>query len=129
MSLVAGELRFLPFTIGQTNLLAGTSSEVYAPTDGHIVEILTIAQVAVTTGGTITVLTGAAGAVTVGGLTATIANGATKGSRVSDKSNLGDATRFVAKGERIQVKPTGFATAGAIDGWLVLASTNSDPAL
>ncbi len=129
MSLAAGTIQFLPFFIPQATLIANLSVELIAPDDGYITEMQGIVQVANTAAGTITVLTGTAGAVTVAGLTLPIGAAAAKGARATIKATSSSPTRFVAKGERIQVKPNAFATAGAVDGYLTFRSTNADPAL
>lgn len=130
MSLKAGALVYLQFAINQTDLLAGTSAELIAPCDGVVTGASVTVQAAVTTGGDITVLTGPAGATTVAGLTVTIADAATKGTVVSDTATVGSTTRKVSKGDRIQVVPSAaFATAGAVNGHLVIATADTSPAL
>lgn len=112
-----GGKALLPFIINQTDLLAGTSFEFVAPFDGFLDGVDGVVQVAVTTGGTLQVInktTNVAGAV------ATVANGAAKGSTFSAKATDQDATRPIKKGDRIQLKPTSFATAGAVNGYVTL---------
>lgn len=130
MSLKAGEHIAIPFFINQTDLLAGTSQELIAPVDGYLVELHTTVQTAVTTGGAITVKTGDALATTVAGLTNTIADAATVGTRLSSSATSGSASRVVSKGDRISIQSAaGFATAGAVNGFLVLATSDVSPAL
>lgn len=126
MSLLAGSKTHIGFAIDQTTLIANTSLELVSPVDGWIDTLYVGVQTAVTTGGTITVLVGT-GPTTVAGLTATIANSATKGTSASATSTAGSATRKVLKGNRIQVKPTSFATAGALWGGLVISSADTSP--
>lgn len=109
----------VPFFIDQTDLLAGTSAELLSPVAGEIIGMTTIVQAAVTTGGPITA---AVGATAVAGLSCVIADGAAKGSIVSDTATLGDATTVVTAGSRIQVIPdAAFATAGAVSGFVEIA--------
>ncbi|WP_269929937.1 hypothetical protein [Aminobacter sp. HY435] len=129
MSLKTGFRLPVAFFIPQAILIANTSVEVVAPADGYINEMDTIVQAAITTGGTLTVLTGPAGAVTVTGLSVAVANSATKGTRNNDAATGGSATRFVKKGDRIQVKPASFATGGAVDGFLYIDTSDTSPAL
>lgn len=119
MSIVAGKRVALPFQIDQATLIANTSVELVAPFDGYVEELRTTVQAAVTTGGTVTVLLGDS-AVAVTGLSVTVANAATKGTRAVDTATEGTTTRAVAKGDRIQIKPTSFATAGALNGSLII---------
>lgn len=129
MSLNAGVRIAVPFSIPQATLIANTSVEVVAPIDGYLTSMRGVVQAAVTTGGTITVLTGDTGATTVNGLGFTVANSATKGTRYADDATLGHASRLVKAGDRIQVKPTSFATAGALDGFLFISTADTSPAL
>lgn len=122
MSVVAGFAYNIPFQIDQATLVANTSVELVSPVDGYVEDLRTTVQAAVTTGGTITVLLGDTG-VAVTGLSVTIANAATKGTRAADSADLGTATRKVSKGDRIQIKPTSFATAGAVNGTLIIRNT------
>ncbi len=118
----------IDFAIVERDLIANVSTEIVAPADGYITEMGLSVQKAVTTGGTVTVLTGDAGAVTVAGMTATVANGATKGTRyTANTSPTFSATRKVTKGSRIQVKPTSFATAGELNGYIMFANTDLTP--
>lgn len=110
---------FLPWAIDETDTLAGTSAELVAPAAGRIVRNTVIVQKAVTTGGDVTALVGATPVV---GLACTIADAATKGTVVTDTPTLGDASTFVAAGDRIQIAPAAaFATAGAVSGVLEIA--------
>jgi len=116
MTLHMGNDYFVPFSIPQTELLAGTTIEVVAPVDGFVNEILGVVQADVTTGGVISVKIGT---VDVTGLALTVADAATKGTTYSDEATQPSAVRKVAKGDRIQVVPAAeFATAGAINGLL-----------
>lgn len=119
MSIVAGKREALLFQIDQATLIANTSVELVAPFDGYVEELRSTVQAAVTTGGTLTVLLGDAGTA-VTGLSVTIANAAAKGTRASDTATEGTTTRAVSKGDRIQIKPTSFATAGAVNGALII---------
>jgi hypothetical protein len=110
---------FLPWSINETDTLAGTSAELVAPGAGRIVRNSVIVQKAVTTGGDVTA---AVGVTAVAGLACTIADGATKGTVVTDTPTLGDATTVIAAGDRIQIVPAAaFATAGALSGVLEIA--------
>lgn len=128
MSTFAGTTTVLPFQFTQNDLVGGVSLELHAPESGYISEVGVAVHAAITTGGTITVLLGAS-AVAVAGLSVAVANGATKGTRASDTPTPGSATRYVNKGDRIQIKPTSFATAGILHGWVKIASADTSPAL
>ena len=118
MALVMGKDYVLPFSINQTDLLAGTAFEIVAPANGFIEELQVIAQAAVTTGGAVTVNVNG---VAVTGLSAAVANGATKGSVVSDSPDKTSATRKFSKGDRLSIVPAAaFDTAGAINGNLLV---------
>lgn len=107
---------FLPFYINETDTLAGTSAELVCPVAGRISRMSVIVQKTVTTGGDVTALVGTTA---VAGLACTVADGATKGTVVTDTPTLGDATTVVAAGDRIQIAPAAaFATAGAVSGVL-----------
>jgi len=107
---------FLPFAINQTDLLAGTSAEIVCPVAGAITSMSVIVQAAVTTGGDVTA---SVGGVAVNGLTCAVANGAAKGTIVTDQPTAGHATTVVAAGSRIQVIPAAaFDTAGAVSGFV-----------
>lgn len=110
---------FLPWAINETDTLAGASAELVAPGAGRVVRNTVIVQKEVTTGGDVTATVGVTA---VAGLTCTIANGATKGTVVTDTPTAGDASTVVAAGDRIQIAPSAaFATAGALAGVLEIA--------
>lgn len=102
---------FLPYVIGQTELLAPTSVELVSPVAGSIVGHRATVQVAIGTGGT---LTPRINGVAVTGGVATIATSAAKGARVNGTAITG--ANAVTVGERIEVLPAAFATAGAVAG-------------
>lgn len=107
---------FVPFSINQVDLLAGTAAELVSPVKGAIARVSTIVQVAVTTGGPITA---AVGVTAVNGLSVVIPDAAAKGSVVSDTPTAGHASTLVNPGDRIQVVPdAAFATAGAVSGFV-----------
>lgn len=127
MSVSYGGSARVDFRFSEADLIANNPLELIAPTDGFVNALDAIVQKAVTTGGTLTVrnwTTGAAVAVT--GLSATIPNGAAKGSRptVNTPATAGAASRAVKKGDRLQVFPAGFATAG--DVWGILSFDSID---
>ncbi len=106
----------LPFAINETDTLAGTSAELVSPVSGNITSMSVIVQKAVTTGGDVTA---AVGVTAVAGLACTIADGAAKGTIVTDTPTAGDASTVVKVGDRIQVVPGApFAIAGAVSGYL-----------
>lgn len=106
----------LPFSINQTDVLAGTAFELVSPVAGAISSMTTIVQAAVTTGGDVTANVGVTA---VAGLACTVADAAAKGSMVTDTPTLGDATTVVAVGSRLSIVPGApFATAGALNGIL-----------
>ncbi|MBI1408128.1 MAG: hypothetical protein GC145_18605 [Caulobacter sp.] len=118
-SAAAGGSVILPFFINQTDLLAGTAAELVSPVAGAIARVTSIVQVAVTIGGPITA---AVGVTAVDGLSVVIADGAVKGSVVSDTPTAGHATTLVSPGDRIQVIPdAAFATAGAVSGFVEIS--------
>lgn len=109
----------LPFSIGETDLLAGTSAELVSPVAGNITAMSVIVQKAVTTGGAVTA---SVDATAVDGLSVAIADAATKGTVASDTPTAGHASRAVAPGSRIQVIPdAAFATAGAVNGFVEIS--------
>lgn len=108
----------------QATLIANTGFEVVAPVDGFIKELRTAVQAAVTTGGTITVFINT---VQVTGLSVVVANGAPKGTRALGSATQGTATRKVAKGDRIEIRTAGFATAGALFAALNIEASDSSP--
>lgn len=110
---------FLPWSINETDTLAGTSAELVAPASGRIARNTVIVQKAVTTGGDVTATVGVTA---VDGLACTIADAATKGTVVTDVPTAGHASAAVAAGDRIQIVPAAaFATAGAVSGVLEIA--------
>lgn len=110
----------LQFAINETDTLAPTNAELVSPVAGEIIRLTTIVQKAVTTGGDVTLIKGAATAVV--GLACTIADGAAKGTVVTDTPTFGDASTKVAVGDRIQVAPAAaFNTAGAVSGFVEIA--------
>ena len=107
---------YLPFFIGQVDLLAGTAAQLVSPVAGNVTGLTTVVQTAVTTGGPITVDVDGTPVV---GLSAVIADGAVVGHIVSDAPTNQDASRAVAALQRIQVIPdAAFATAGAVSGFV-----------
>ncbi|MEZ5709719.1 MAG: hypothetical protein R3E02_10070 [Blastomonas sp.] len=107
---------FLPWSINQTDLLAGTSCELVAPAAGRIGRLFTTVQGAVTTGGTVTA---AVGVTAVDGLSIAVADGAVKGTVQTDVPTAGHASTLVAAGDRLQIVPqAAFDTAGALNGVL-----------
>lgn len=128
MSLKAGEVRFIPFNVGATELAAGTVQDLVAPEAGYLTELVTTVQTAIVTGGVLTVKTGDALGTTVAGLAQTIADSATKGTRQTTAATSGSATRYVAKGERIGIEPSAaFNGGGAMSGHLTLSSADVSP--
>lgn len=110
----------LQFAINETDTLAATNAELVSPVSGEITRLSVIVQKAVTTGGDVTLIKGAATA--VAGLACTIADGATKGTVVTDTPTFGDASTRVAAGDRIQVAPAAaFNTGGAVSGFVEIA--------
>jgi hypothetical protein len=127
MSLSAGLQNYiLDFQINGTDTAANTDQDFISPVDGYIEELGTIIQSAVTTGGTIAVKTGDTLTNTVAGLTQTIANGATKGTKQTTKATKQSATRKVSKGDRINLDLTSFATAGAVNGYILILAADTD---
>lgn len=111
----------LPYTIPQTELLAGTSIELVSPVAGRIAVLRTVVQTEVTTGGDVTVeVDGTA----VDGLSITVANSAAKGTVQSDTPTAAHASAVVAVGDRIEIIPSAaFDTAGALAGVLEIELT------
>lgn len=119
----------VPFFISATDLSAGTSQELVAPSAGFITAGDAIAAVAIVTGGAITV---SIGTTAVAGLSMTFADGATKGSKSTNVgATRGSTTRVVAAGDRIQVTPAAaFNGGGAVNGYIEIShSDNRDAAL
>lgn len=119
MSISIGHVVRQQFAFNQTDLLAPTSQELYAAADGFLVGISAAVQVAVGTGGTIKANVNT---VDVAGAVVTIANSATKGTRVTATATKGSTTRAVKKGDRIQLIAASFATSGAVSGFIEIAS-------
>jgi hypothetical protein len=119
MSLKMGQDVIVPFSIPQTQLLAGTPIDVVAPVDGYLKEAYTIVDTAVTTGGQITFKVGTT---TVAGMSLTVADAAAKGDVDGPAvPTSGSSTRAVSKGDRLQIIPAAaFDTAGALNGHLVI---------
>ena len=115
----ASRLVFLPFSINATDLSAGTSAELVSPVAGIVSRVSTVVQTAIVTGGDVTATVGVT---VVNGLTCTIADGAAKGSVVTDTPTAGHATAVVAAGDRIQIVPAAaFNAGGALNGILEIA--------
>lgn len=135
----------VPFQINQTDLLAHTTQHFIAPIDGVVDEIGVVAQVAVTTGGTVavesvpavynteggldttsfvnaisgdTLAAGSGSKGAVAGASVTVADAATVGTVVISKATVGDASALVVKGQAIELDLAGFATAGALNGYI-----------
>ena len=107
----AGGRVFLPYVIGQTDLLAANSAELVSPVAGTSVGHRATVQVTIGTGGT---LTPRINGVAVTGGVATIATSAAKSTRVNGTAIT--AANAVTVGERIEILPAAFATAGAVAG-------------
>lgn len=106
----------------QATLIANTGFELVAACDGFIKEFRAVVQSAVTTGGTITVFINT---VQVPGLSYVVANGAAKGIRGAVAvPTAKTALRKVVKGDRIELRTAGFATAGALNGMLTIEQAN-----
>lgn len=117
MSLKMGQNIYIPFSIDQTDTLAGTSAEIVAPADGFVSELQVVVQAAVGTGGTVKVVNDDGDDVT--GATVTVADAAAKGTVYEATATISSATRQVSKGDRIQVVPdAAFTTSGAVNGVL-----------
>jgi len=107
----------IPFEIESTELLAGTSEYVVAPTYGFIKKMVTTVQTAIGTGGTLTV---EVETVAVTGLAVVVADSATVGTIDSDEatSEFG-STGEVARDADIEiVGDAAFATTGALNGYI-----------
>lgn len=125
MSLKIGEPFRVEFKIIAADLIANNGEELIAPADGFIMELGVTVQAAPTTGGTVTVKTGSALGTTVAGILVTVPNAATKGTRYSSVSTPKDATRAVLKGDRIGIATASFATAGAINGYVMFSPSGA----
>lgn len=109
----------IPFAINETDTLAATSAELISPVSGTIQRLSVIVQKAVTTGGDVTA---AISATAIAGLACTIADGAAKGTIVTDTPTLGDVTSRVTAGQRLQIIPGApFNGAGAVSGFIEIA--------
>lgn len=130
MTLKAGNPNeHIQFFVNATDLAANKAQELIAPVDGWIGALRSTVQAAITTGGTVTVKTGPALGNTVANLSHAISVltvGDVKQTVLTDKQR-GDATTKVAKGDRISIQLTGFATAGAFNGYLSIATADTSP--
>lgn len=115
----AARLVHLPYSIPATELAAGTPIELVSPVAGTILRNTTIVNTAIVTGGDVTVKVDATD---VAGLANTIADGAAKGSVVTDTPTPGDVSTAVLAGQRIQIVPAAaFNGGGAVNGVLEIA--------
>lgn len=130
MSLKAGNPNeHIQFFVNTTDLAANKAQELIAPVSGWIGALRTNVQAAITTGGTVTVKTGPALANLVPNLSHVISVltvGDVKQTVLTD-AQRGQLLCFVNKGDRISVQLTGFATAGAFNGYLSIASADTSP--
>jgi hypothetical protein len=130
MTLKAGNPgEHIQFFVNTTDLAANKAQELIAPCDGWIGAIRTNVQATITTGGTVTVKTGPALAVTVANLSHAISVltvGDVKQTVLTDRQR-GDATCYVTKGTRISIQLASFATAGAFNGYLSIATADTSP--
>lgn len=126
MSISIGHASRLQFAINQTDLLAPTVQDFIAPVDGFLIGLQASAQVAITTGGAIKASIAPAATpgspVDVAGLVVTFANASTKGTKQTAVATKGSATRAVKAGDRVILTPAGFASAGAVNGFLTFAA-------
>lgn len=113
----------IPFSINQTDLLAGGDFSYFSsPIDGYIEEFEVVVKTAVTTGGT---LQPKLGTTVVAGLQLTVANAAPAFTVYNAKTTLGEiakkltSTAKVTKGQAIKIAvDAAFATAGEVSGWV-----------
>lgn len=119
MSIAIGHVVRQQFFFSQTDLLAPTSQELVAAADGFLVGIDATTQIAVTTGGTIKANVNT---VDVAGAVITVPNATAKGTRFTATATKGSLTRKVSKGDRIQLIAASFASAGALNGYISIAS-------
>jgi pyruvate/2-oxoglutarate dehydrogenase complex dihydrolipoamide acyltransferase (E2) component len=127
-TLFVGERRHVGFAVNTTKLAANTAIDIVAPYTGYIKEVLVAVEAAVTTGGTIGVSVSPAGVAaspTVVEAAATgktdVPNGATKGSTYKVfVAKEGSTTRKVNAGDRIRLVLASFATAGELNGVVVI---------
>jgi hypothetical protein len=126
MAEVIGRHNRLAFQFAEADLIANNPLELVSPFEGFVYGLRPIVQKTVTTGGTLTVKNFRTGsAVTVAGLSVTVANGATKGTvPTPGVSTPGDTSLYVKVGDRLQIFPGGFATAGALNGVLSIADAD-----
>lgn len=116
----AGHRYPLFWSASETDVLAPTTQDFPAPFDGSVEQLDVAVQKAVTTGGDVTVTINGT---TVVGLTCTVADAAAKGARYTDTPTNPSSTKFFVKGDKISVVfGSAFATAGALNGCLLLAS-------
>lgn len=137
--------RRINFVINQTDLLAHTTQNFIVPINGVVDEVGVVGQGAVTTGGNVTVQavpavynteggldttsfanaisgdtlvagTGAKGA--VAGAVVAVPNAFAVGAVLISKATVGDPSALVVKGQQIEIDLSGFATAGALNGYI-----------
>jgi len=125
ISYILGELRngslsgggggvAIPFSISQTDTLAGTAQNLVSPVAGSVRSLSVIVQLTAVAGGPVTVNVGTT---PVTGMSVTVADGATPGTAYTSSVIVTDGTDVVARGGQIQVVPgASFATSGAING-------------
>lgn len=106
----------IPFTIEQTELLAGTAADLNAPCAGYITGMKVSVEGAITTGGALTVELNTS---TVTGLSVTLANSATAGTVYQDDI-LKIAAGLAAEGDDITITPAAaIDTGGSVTGYLI----------
>lgn len=111
----------VPFSINQTDLLAGTAQSFVSPAAGYVTgAFAVVSKNTIVTGGNISV---AVGTTDVAGLTLVFADGAVPGTVVSDRPTTPfSATTQVSVGSRLQVKPdSSFATSGDVQGHIEIS--------
>lgn len=114
----------VPFTVNQTDLLAGTAQSFISPVSGFVTGAkAVVSKNTIVTGGNIAIKVGTTD---VTGLTLVFADGATPGTVVSDTPTTPfSSTTAVAVGDRLQVAPdSSFATSGDINGYIEVTGTN-----
>lgn len=110
----------IPFTIHETELLAGTAANICAPCAGYITGMKVNVEAAITTGGALTVELNTS---TVTGLSVTLANSATAGTVYQDDI-LKIAAGLAAEGDDITITPAAaIDTAGEVSGYLIFEPT------
>lgn len=134
----------IEFQINQTDLLAGTIQRFVAPQDGFIRGLYINTQVVVGTGGTLkvrskaaefnpvtglnmqnfkgtitgqTLIAGSGSVADVTGAVITVPNSQAVGTTQNAIATQ-DATTPVKKGQEVQIVPAGFATSGAVNGFI-----------